>query len=204
MLSHLTETPNPGDLPSQRIALLDAFLSNRSARTLESYRDDLRCFREFCGTPTPQAAVAGLVQMKPGDGNALVLQYRAYLAGLGRSPATICRRLSTLRSLLRLARLLGVVNWTLEVPSPKRRTYRDTRGPGVEGIRKMWAELEKRHDAKGVRDRAIFRLLFDLALRRAEIVGLDTGDVDLTRGTVEVRGKGETEKENPDPASANG
>jgi integrase/recombinase XerC len=45
-------------------------------------------------------------------------------------------------------------------------------------------------DPKGLRDRAALRLLFDLALRRGEVVGLDAEDLDLAGGTVAVRGKG--------------
>ena len=56
--------------------------------------------------------------------------------------------------------------------------------------------------AKGIRDRAILRLLHDLALRRGEVVGLDAKDLDLEAGTVAVLGKGRTGKVNlslPEP-----
>src|SRR5262249_62342700 len=54
--------------------------------------------------------------------------------------------------------------------------------------------LEGRRDAKGLRDRALLRLLFDLGLRRAEAVRLDVADLDLQAGTVDVLGKGRTQK----------
>ena len=38
------------------------------------------------------------------------------------------------------------------------------------------------------------RLLYGLALRRAEVVGLDVADVDLEAGTVGVLGKGRTQR----------
>src|SRR3989442_1290212 len=65
---------------------------------------------------------------------------------------------------------IGVVAWTLEVPGLKAEAYRDTRGPGVRGVRRLLRATAARRDAKGARDRAIVRLLFDLGLRRAEIV----------------------------------
>jgi integrase/recombinase XerC len=37
--------------------------------------------------------------------------------------------------------------------------------------------------------------LFDLALRRSEVVGLDLGDINLTTGTLQVLGKGRLQKE---------
>src|SRR5262249_51969475 len=59
---------------------------------------------------------------------------------------------------------------------------------------RVLAALDGRTDAKGLRDRALLRLLFDLGLRRAEAVGLDVGDLDLEAGTADVLGKGRTQK----------
>ncbi|HEY0342608.1 MAG TPA: tyrosine recombinase XerC [Steroidobacteraceae bacterium] len=46
-------------------------------------------------------------------------------------------------------------------------------------------------DAFVQRDRAIMELLYSSGLRLAELVGLDTGDLDLTEGMVRVLGKGQ-------------
>jgi integrase/recombinase XerC len=72
--------------------------------------------------------------------------------------------------------------------------YRDTSGPGKEGVRKLLAQFGGRTDAKGLRDRAIVRLAYDLGLRRKEIVGLDVEDLDLPASTAAVLGKGTTQK----------
>jgi integrase/recombinase XerC len=81
--------------------------------------------------------------------------------------------------------------------------YRDTRGPGREGFARMLRELLRRdQDAKTLRDTAAVRLLFDLALRREEVVSLDVADLDLDRGTLQVLGKGRSQREAlslPDP-----
>jgi integrase/recombinase XerC len=58
----------------------------------------------------------------------------------------------------------------------------------------MLAALDGRDDPKAVRDRALLHLLFDLALRRAEVLGLDRADLDLSDGTLAVLGKGRTAK----------
>ena len=58
----------------------------------------------------------------------------------------------------------------------------------------MLDALDKREGHKAIRDRAIIRLLYDLGLRRAEVVSLDVEDVDLESGAVAVLGKGRTEK----------
>jgi integrase/recombinase XerC len=122
------------------------------------------------------------------------------MTGAGLAPATVAQRLAALRSLVKLARTLGLVPWAIEIASPKVTAYRDTRGPGTDGVRAMLAATDD------PRDRAIIRMLFDLALRRAEAVGIDyPADVDLARGTIAVRGKGRTDKapmKLPDPTKS--
>src|SRR5207244_1996027 len=72
--------------------------------------------------------------------------------------------------------------------------YRDTRGPGADGFRRLLEQLARRSDTKAVRDRVLLRLLFDLGLRRSEVVLLDLADWDREKGTLAVLGKGRTAK----------
>jgi integrase/recombinase XerC len=173
--------------------LIVAFLAGRNPRTLRAYRQDLADFAAFAGA-TPAAAVAQLLARGAGVANAAALAYKAHLRDRGLAAATINRRLATLRALVKLARLLGLVHWGLEVEGLRAETYRDTRGPGRVGFCQMLAALDGRDDAKAVRDRTLLHLLFDLALRRAEVLGLDLADLDLAAGTLAVLGKGRTAK----------
>lgn len=179
-------------LPSPGRRLVEAFLSGRNARTLEAYGRDLEDFRVFVGTVTVDEAAGELLGRGHGEANALALSYKSHLVERKLAAATVNRRLAALRSLVKLARTLGFVPWTLEVESVKAETYRDTRGPGRGSVRRMLERLDARLDAKGRRDRALLRLLFDLALRRGEVVSLDVEHVDLEGGTVAVLGKGRT------------
>ena len=77
----------------------------------------------------------------------------------------------------------------------KAATYRDTRGPGLDAVRSMLAVVNGRTGPKATRDRALVRVLFDLALRRGEAVALDVAHVDVAAGTVSVLGKGRTARE---------
>jgi integrase/recombinase XerC len=174
--------------------LVKMFLTGRSPQTIRAYAADLADFADFAGVDTVATAAAQLLAAGAGQANALALSYRADLLSRGLSAATVNRRLAALRSLVKLARLLGLVSWSLEVEGVKSEGYRDTRGPGRDGFRRLLAALADRQDAKAVRDRALLRLLFDLGLRRAEAIGLDLADLDREAGTVAVLGKGRTQR----------
>jgi integrase/recombinase XerC len=174
--------------------LVSAFLAGRNARTMHAYSQDLDDFRSFVGAPDVATASAALLSSGHGDANALGLAYKAHLTDRGLAAATINRRLAALRSLVKLARVLGMVAWTLEVQNAKAQPYRDTRGPGRSGFRAMLDKLGD-NDPKTRRDRAILRLLYERGLRRGEVVALDLEDVDLAAGRIAVLGKGRTAKE---------
>ena len=172
-------------------SLTSEFLSRRSAQTRRAYEDDLRAFASFIGVGSPSAALQTLVTLKQGQANALALSYKNHLIESGLSPATVNRRLATLRSAIKLANQLGLVNWKITIENEKAESYRDTTGPGRDGFRALleWAE-NQRNVTRATRDVAILRLLYDLALRRGEVVSLDLSDYDAENRTVAVLGKG--------------
>jgi integrase/recombinase XerC len=174
---------------------LAAFLSGRKAETVKAYQADLEDFGAFTQASTLDQAAGLLLARGLGEANALVLDYKVRLIERKLTPATINRRLAALRSLVKLARTLGLVSWRLEIQGMKMDGYRDTRGPGRVGFRDMLHVLDRRKDAKAIRDRAILRCLFDLGLRRAEVLHLDLQDLDRQAGTLSVLGKGRTQKE---------
>jgi integrase/recombinase XerC len=174
---------------------LAAFFGGRKPETIKAYQADLEGFRVFVKTSTLEEAARLLLGSNLGQANALVLDYKAHLLGRQLTPATINRRLAALRSLVKLARTVGLIPWKLEVEGMKSEGYRDTRGPGRIGFRDMLHVLDRRKDAKAIRDRAILRCLFDLGLRRAEVLHLDMQDLDQKAGTLAVLGKGRTQKE---------
>jgi integrase/recombinase XerC len=189
----VTREPLPFDLTIQ--SLLELFASGRNPRTLAAYRQDLEAFCDFTGAATVPAALRELLSCDAGAANAFLIGYRGGMVDRGLAPNTVNRRLAALRSLVKLARTVGLVSWSLEVPNVKSENYRDTRGPGLDAVARMFAELAGRKDPKAVRDRAILRLLFDLGLRRGEVVALDVADLDLDRGAVSVMGKARAQKE---------
>jgi integrase/recombinase XerC len=104
--------------------------------------------------------------------------------------------LAALRSVVELARDAGVVDWSLNVKGLRARAYRDTAGPCRADVAAVLAAADSHPDrVKATRDGALLRLLYGLALRRSEAVGLDLGHVDLDAGVVFVRGKGKHDRE---------
>lgn len=140
-------------------------------------------------------AVEDLLRSEHGGvANEVALNYRNHLLERKLQPATVNRRLAALRSMVKMARLLGFVTWSIEVESLDADPYRDTRGPGTENVVRMVATLERRVDAKGIRDVAMVRLMHDVALRRGEVASLDLEHVDVERG-IFVLGKGRKKRE---------
>jgi integrase/recombinase XerC len=169
--------------------VLSAFLEGRTATTLRAYRTDLADFAAFLTQPSATLAAAQLLESLPGEANRLVLGYRAHLRARGLTPATVNRRLAAIRSLTKLARLLGITSWAIEVPNLPSEAYRDTRGPGRDVIKQMLLASKN-----APREHAILHLLYDLGLRRGEVCALDLSDLELSRRTIFVLGKGRLEK----------
>lgn len=189
--------PTGGDA----ISFLRLFLEGRTATTIRAYQNDLDDFGRFAGVSPPEA-LRLLFNLGAGGANEAVLRYRSDLGARGLKASTINRRMATLRSVAKFARTIGAIDWELAVRGVKSQPYRDTRGPGVDGVRKMLKLLKARGDAKAARDAAIVRLLFDCALRCSEVVSLDAEHVDLDGAWLLVHRKGRVERESvalPEP-----
>jgi integrase/recombinase XerC len=152
-----------------------------SPRTVESYARDL------------QALLSWLEHQLVRDWRQLSQQQvRHYLAQRhrqGRSPKSLHRELSSLRSLYRYLMREGVAdaNPALGVRAPKVRR----KLPATLDADQLAQILDFDDDSPvGLRDRAMMELFYSSGLRLAELVGLNLGDVDDNEGMVEVTGKG--------------
>jgi len=97
--------------------LVDRFLRASSGRTRRAYASDLQDFARF-RRRTAEHAVGGLLASRQ-QSQRIVLDFAVELCRRGRARATRRRRLSTLSSLVGMAHDLGVVAWSLEVPSER-------------------------------------------------------------------------------------
>ena len=175
--------------------LLSTFLSGRNQNTLHAYQADLEDFSCYLKLPNAITAISSLLNLSQGQANHLVLDYRNHLSEDGLQSSTVNRRLSSIRAVIKLARMTGMIAWALEVPNIKSQSYRDTRGVGTNGIDALLNLLEQRNDLRALRDIAIIRLFFDVGLRVSEATNLDLPDLDLQNHTIEILGKGRTQRE---------
>ena len=173
--------------------LVEDFLSSLSPKTLEAYRSDLASFSNYLGVE-PSDIPQVLLAQGPGKANSLVISYKTHLTGEGMSPATVNRRLASIRSLVKYGRVVGLINWNVEVRNLRVEQYRDTRGPGVGVVQSILDEVGCSYSRKRKRDRALIRLMFDLSLRRSSVVNLDLEDLELERNKIWVQEKGKTQK----------
>jgi site-specific recombinase XerD len=174
----------------QTTAAIERFLASPalSDATRRAYRVDLR---EFDAWLSRQGASLDDVDA------ALLAAYAAELGAArpGRTPrrlapATIARKLASVRALLRHA--LGPAH----VPDARLAPRRPRRLPNAPKAEEVDAELESlASDAPlGIRNRALAELVYSAGLRSQEAVDLDLADVEFDREAVRIRGKGGKER----------
>ena len=168
-------------------AAIERFLASPalSESTRRAYRADLADFASWLresGREVDDVDVRALAE---------------YTAELGRArrglaPATIGRRLSAVRSLMRHA--LGPTRVPEAALAP-RRTRRLPETPTLAEVERLVDRASEAGDVPlALRNGALLELVYSCGLRSAEAVALDLGDVDLDREHVHVRGKGGKER----------
>jgi integrase/recombinase XerC len=169
---------------------LDHLANDRraSAHTLRSYENDLNGLLIFL-----QETRGELLDPSAID-TSLMRRYAAWLSSRNYAPATIARRLASLRTFFRyLRRHDGLVaDPTAGLRNPKQ----PKRLPGLLRVDEVIRLLDSipTSEPLGLRDRALFETLYGGGLRVSEGVGLDLDDLDGDRALIRVRGKGKRER----------
>jgi site-specific recombinase XerD len=172
-------------------AFLEAYLrellavGNRSAYTIRNYRNDIGSFLKWC-------AERELDPLR--TTRALFREYLTELKESGMVAASITRRTSTVHGFYKYLLQEGATERDLlyGVALPKR----PKRLPKVLDPAVLDSLLNQPDPATpaGLRDRAMFELLYGGGLRISELVSLNVGQVDLGEGSAIIHGKGSKER----------
>jgi len=225
------EAPEPRDVLGRFLA------TRRKATTRDGYASDAGEFAFWLGRrlgrPELDAAEAVGVLLSGGRGAAFECLAtwqseqnqagyprvcrktgRRYPAPAPLSAATINRRVCCLRSIVKFASDLGVIEWSLPRLASLDVTA-DVRGPDREQVAALLAAaverpvrvgarrkgrktaasvLARRRRLAKLRDVALLQLLAGMALRRGEVASLDVGHYDGTTGTLRVLRKGKSSR----------
>jgi integrase/recombinase XerC len=167
---------------------------NDSEHTLRNYRADLVEFLAYFSPPgmePPALAAIDLLSLR---------EWLAHLYDREQKPATIRRKLASLRSLFRFlsrehriardpARLLRLPKMPKTLPDVPNTEVTNAL---VDGSSRE--DLERPFPA---RDRLLLELLYGCGLRVSEAVGLNLEDFDRSERWIRVRGKGRKERQVP-------
>lgn len=181
--------------------ILRAWYEGKGAHTIRAYQRDLEAFAQYLSgalgirpsLPTPVALEHFFRQSAP-SAHEIVLGFRNFLASVKLSSSTINRHLATLRSVTKLARMLGLATWTIEVGGVKAERRRDTRGPTADLVAQL-LDATKGDTEQQTRDYAIVMVFYCMGLRVSELCSLAIQDTNLETGTTWILGKGRRERE---------
>ena len=163
----------------------------RTPSTKREYRKDLnKFFKEMTGVDPNNDSVLEFLHLTEKRAVAVVLKYKGKLLERGLKEATVNRRITSIKSLVKFARKVGVCTYSLEdVEMEKNVAYRDTTGVDA----KTYATVVRTCDRTtkiGKRDYAILRLLWENGLRRGEMSKLSVKDFDPHGQRLRIFGKG--------------
>lgn len=178
--------------PEQRAQdLFLDWLKGKSPETGRSYKFSAQAFQVFVGAKDNMDAIQGLISMSHGEANHLMLQWKNSMVESGASPNTVNARLAAIRSLVGAYNSMGLCPWTLAIKGERATVYRDTAGPGFDGVQDMLTVVAKyKNKELQARDNALLWLLYGQAFRRNGAHMLDVQDLDLKAKTIKVLLKG--------------
>jgi integrase/recombinase XerC len=122
---------------------------------------------------------------------------RAYLGFLGEqnySPATMARKIATLRSFYKWAHRNGFASSNpMTLIRTPRQSKRLPKAITVDQVERLLSAPSE-NDVLGRRDRAMLETLYSTGIRVSELVGLNHDDLDMEHEAMHVRGKGRKER----------
>ncbi len=170
----------------------------RGALTVEAYARDLQLFGAFlAGLPRDQSPSGHEYPQLRTATASNIRQFVIELAGPRKySAVSIRRKLASIKSFYKFLKSEGLRedDPAVHIPGPKvqEKLPRYLEQPEVSKV--LGVRVAGRSAELQARDLAIMELLYASGIRRAEVAGIDIGDVNLERRTIRVMGKGKRER----------
>lgn len=177
----------------QALSLFEGHLKtqNRSEHTIVAYCNDLGQFLEFAAT---ELAIEAEELTVGQIDKYIVRSYLGYLTECGLERKSIARKLSSLRAFFKFLCREEIIK---ENPVQRMVTPKVGRKlPQFLSVEQMDRLLQTPDCTTllGARDQVILELLYGSGLRISELEGINRQDLDLARGLLRVRGKGNKER----------
>lgn len=163
-----------------------------SEHTGDSYQTDLEQFKKYFEETKGEGFSPQNVETKD------VRNWMISLMKEGEKPTTINRKLSAMKSYYRYLKRQGEVKRSplvgIVAPKKEERLPVFVRKSSMEELLDGDLSEEFGEDFDGVRNKLMIDTFYTLGLRRAELIGLKDGDVDLSGKVVKILGKGNKER----------
>lgn len=173
--------------------LLDRFVDHLtyekrfSPHTVSAYQRDIKQFATFLkefGVNEPEKATDKVVRL-----------WMMNLMEEDTGPRSVNRKLSSLRSFFRFARITGSITTDpTALVDPPKTPKRLPEFVEEQKIGRMFDDLQWPEGFKGMTHRLILELLYCTGMRLAELMGLKIGDIDLGSNSLRVLGKRNKER----------
>ncbi|MEZ4811752.1 MAG: tyrosine-type recombinase/integrase [Allomuricauda sp.] len=161
---------------------------NYSEHTIGAYEKDIETFSQFC---REHFSMESIVEMD----YSIIRSWIVSLVDSGISNRTVNRKISSLQAYYRFLQKIGQINASPLVKHRALKTNKKIEVPFSEGeMEKILSEIPFADDFEGTRDKLIIELLYATGVRRAELVNLKLGDMDLANHTLKVLGKRNKER----------
>ncbi|NJC25443.1 tyrosine-type recombinase/integrase [Neolewinella antarctica] len=163
-----------------------------SVHTITAYRGDLDQFAKYC------ALHHGVTNEKAIERTHVKWWMTDLVSHKKLSSASVRRKLSSLKAFYkwRLQRGLQVDDPTRKIPVPKlgKRLPATIAAKDLGFLFANFPDPLKDESFTSLRDHTLLAILYQTGVRRAELINLRTGDVDLNRGRLTVTGKGNKQR----------
>lgn len=161
---------------------------NYSPHTVAAYRRDLLAFYSFCNEEFETGSLERA-------NYPMIRHWIVSLVESGISNRSVNRKIASLKSFYKYLLKTGTIDHS---PLQKHRALKtDTRIEiplSLSEMQELLNEIPFEEGFRGKRDSLVIELLYTTGIRRAELINLKKGDVDLSQATIKVLGKRNKER----------